>query len=127
MARAGRTSPNRRAAELERQRSRIDRRREPDGIDLVYRRRPQDVGTGCLGNRCIRLEISRVRGEVLRGAELHRIDEVGHDDRATGRRAQAHQRSVARVERSHGRDERDRVGDRGVHLSSGTGDDHRHT
>ena len=60
-----------------------------------------------VGNLGVALGIARIRGEILTGSELGRVDEDRHHDEVGVRARSLHQRSVPVVEVAHRRDESD--------------------
>ena len=86
----------------------LDPGREPGRIELLGRRREEEVDTRGLGRALVGGEVARVGGEVARVAELRRVDEEARDDDvALGARGRE-ERAVAVVERAHRRHEADR-------------------
>ncbi len=56
----------------------VDRRPEARRIDLVERRREEQVGAGLGGQRRVALLVARVGGQVARRVELRGVDEERH-------------------------------------------------
>ena len=79
----------------------LDARIEALGIDLLDRRREQDVDALALGQPGVVLFVARVRVEVFGRAELCRVDEQRHDDGCALLACGAHQRQMALVEPAH--------------------------
>ena len=84
-----------------------DRGREIRGIHLFGGRRKQVVDPDFLRQRAVARLIARVHGEVAPVVELRRVDEQPHDDDVALIAGLAHQRQVAVVKSTHGRDQAD--------------------
>ena len=79
-------------------------------VDLVDRRREEDVDALGLAERQVLVERARVAVEVLAGPELQRVHEQRHDQRGVAadlRAGASHQAGVARVHRAHRADQAD--------------------
>jgi hypothetical protein len=80
---------------------------KPWRIDLLDRRRPQQVDPFRREQPRVLGQLARVGGEVLVGAELRRVDEDRDRHRARLLARFAHQRQVSFVQRAHRRDQRE--------------------
>jgi hypothetical protein len=109
----------------------VHRGRRAGRVDLVGRRREQEVGSGRGGQRRVARLVARIGGEVGGLVELGRVDEEG-DDHDLGLRARgADEADVAVVQRAHRRHEADRargaarVAQRGAQVGDGADGQHR--
>ena len=91
----------------------LDRGGEAVGVDLLDRRRVDEVGPGLGGQAQVALLVARVALEVLAGAELGRVDEEAHHDHVALGAGGAQQREVALVQVAHRRHQADRAARRG--------------
>jgi hypothetical protein len=106
---------------------------EAVGVDLLDRRREEQVGARLRGELGVAGLVAGVAGEVRGLVELGRVDEQRHHDDVAGGAGGADEAEVALVQRAHGRYEPDRalraagVAQRGAQVGDGADGPHPRT
>ena len=78
-------------------------------VHVGDRRRPHQIGSSLTQCLNIRVECARIGREILARRELRRVDEDRHHHSIRAPACQPHQGEMARVQRAHGRRQRNRL------------------